>query len=259
MKNNSHTKHKLADYIFSDLVPEEIQEIETRIKENPDLSESYHLQTQVKDYLQAKIQLEDMRLDPDLDEAERLAETGVLAEFPEEATRSRKWLRYIPAVAAAIAILMVVRIWVPNNPDRLFQTYYQPLDAADYSQRSETVNQYPRLTPGIQLYNNRDYDQSLLHFDKLNTEMGGLAEIQLFQALNYMGLEQYENASGALVSYVDNQIRYLPEALWYLTLCYVKTGEYMKALDSVSGLKAYGGQYGEQARQLERKLRRIRK
>ncbi len=83
-------------------------------------------------------------------------------------------------------------------------------------------------------------------------------EVQLFSALTYMGLEQYEPAREILDQYVETNFRYLPEALWYLSLCYLKTGDYDKAGEMLSQLEAYDGMYKEDAQSLVKKLRRIR-
>jgi hypothetical protein len=65
---------KLADYIYDDLSVEEAGVIEKEISTDPQWSDSYQRNRQVKDFLQAKIQLEDMRSDPLLEEAQKLAE-----------------------------------------------------------------------------------------------------------------------------------------------------------------------------------------
>jgi hypothetical protein len=268
MKDDVRNKLRMADYLYNDLEPDDSLEFERMISENPELAESYHFNVKVRDYLKAKIQLEEMRSDPLLGEAERQAElafesdsvTNVSGNLRSGSnTGFRKKLRYIPAVAAVIVILLVIRLFVPvTNPDTLFKAYYEPLSATDYNQRGEINGVYPNLSEGIDLYNQGAYEQSIQILDKVETVQDELSEVELFQGLNYIGLEQYGTAKGILANYIENNTRFLPEALWYLSLCYLKTGEYAKSSALLTRLEAYDGMYMEDAQSLERKLRRIK-
>jgi hypothetical protein len=73
-----------------------------------------------------------------------------------------------------------------------------------------------------------------------------------------MGLEQYEMAARILKSYAGNQAAYRPEALWYLSLCYLKTGKYQESMETLQQLQLYQGAYLKDAYLLEKKLRRMR-
>jgi len=268
MRNNSKNKIRLADYLYNDLEPDDPLEFEREISGNPELSDACHFNVKVRDYLKAKIQLEEVRSDPLLGEAERLAElafdTDSLSKESENLRSSfntvfRKKLRYIPAVAAVIVFFLVIRLFVPvTNPDTLFQDYYEPLPAADYLQRGEINVIFPNLSEGISLYNQGAYEQSIQILTQVESVQGGLPEVDLFRGLSYIGLEQFGTAKGILADYIENNTRYLPEAIWYLSLCYLKTGEYAKSRALLTRLEAYDGMYMEDAQALERKLRRMK-
>ena len=81
MEHNYKRNRRLADYIYNDLSPEEQVEFEMELSNDPELSEYYELNTQVKEYLQTKIQLEEMRSDPMLEDAEKLADLAFQTEF----------------------------------------------------------------------------------------------------------------------------------------------------------------------------------
>jgi len=260
MKDDVGNKQLLADYLYGDLEPGDEMEFERMISDHPELSESYHFHVKVRDYLKAKIQLEEMRSDPLLGEAEKLAEHA----FDDDAEASvpgmlRKRLKYIPAVAASIALLLVVRFFIPaTNPDALFSAYYTPLSATNFNQRGETDVISSEFSESIDLFNQGAYEQSIRILNQLETAQTELPEVELFQGLNYMGLEQYGKAKDFLNHYIENNTRLLPEAYWYLSLCFLKTGEYAKSRALLSRLGAYDGMYKKDAQVLERKLRRIR-
>ena len=271
MKKDANRHKKLADYLYHDLDPEEKEALERKISENPDLAESYRLGSKAKKYLKAKIELEEMRSDPSLAEAERLAGLAY-GNDPGTGTTSaptggglerlgprKKY--FFTAVAAAVAVILVMIGLSPSftSADRLFQNYYEPLDASDYTQRGDGSDLYLNLSEGISIYNQGDYEKSNRVFSHLYAIHAPVAEVRLFSGLTYMGLGAYDTAAHFLEELLANNVRYVPEATWYLSLCYLKTGELEKAGDLLSGLDEYEGLYREQAQDLRRKLRRIRK
>lgn len=269
MKENSNSSVRLASYIYDDLRPEEIVEFERELCEDPELSESYRMNVKVKDYLKAKIQLEEMKSDPMLEEAERLAGLAFESDPGEEeipAARHndvsgliRPGFIYSTAIAASIAILIALKFFMPfTSTDRLFQVYYEPLDASDYSQRGETNDLALSLSEAIGEYNQGNYERSGLLLSQLGSDDEIQPDIQLFGGLNYMGLEQYVIARGILEDYIKNNTRFIPEATWYLGLCCMKTGDVDEAREHLSQLDAFDGMYKEDAQALVRKLRRMK-
>jgi hypothetical protein len=163
-------------------------------------------------------------------------------------------------MAAVIVILLVIRVWSPfTTADRLFNTYYEPFAAANYSQRNLAETEIPNLSKGIQFYMEGEYNQSLLYFNRAEDEIGVESDVLLFRGLNYLGLEQYSVARDLFREYVSSNTRYLPEATWYLSLCYLQTGEYAEAMENLSLLKAYEGLCRDQSEALEKKIRRLKK
>jgi len=269
MNHNSDKRIILADYIFEDLGPEEMIQIEQEIKEDPEVSELYNLNVNVKDYLKAKIQLEEMKSDPCLAEAEELAEHAFEDQdtFTEDRASKPKvkpWVKgprlfFTASIAATIAALVLISVFKPfTNTERLFQGYYAPLNASDYSQRGETSSLYKDLSEGINRYIQGDYEESTVFFNQMGSVYADQPEVQFFSGLAYLGLEQYEQAGVILADYVEHNTRFLPEALWYLSLTCLKTGDIAQARDLLIRLSAYEGMYKRSSQLLERKLRRIK-
>jgi hypothetical protein len=135
MKPNSENSRRLADYIYSDLGPEEIAEMEMEIADDPELSESYRMNMMVKDYLKVKVQLESMRNDPHLEEAEKLAQNA-FGSTGDRPRKKRNSIVFVSGLAAAIAILVTVGfITINTNTTKLYNRYYEPFNASDYTQR----------------------------------------------------------------------------------------------------------------------------
>ncbi|MFO7934908.1 MAG: hypothetical protein R6U78_12600 [Bacteroidales bacterium] len=269
MKKNNKKHQRLADHIYHDLDPGKREALEREMSGDPDLAGSYHLGKKVKNYLKARIELEQMRSDPSLEEAERLAKIALSDDHGKTIScpagggihrlGPRKYL--FVAVAAASAVILVVIGLTSSftDPDRLFQAYYEPLDGSDYTRRGGGSDLYLNLSEGMSLYLDGEYEKSSRIFAQLYAVHAPLAEVRLFSGLNLMALGQYEAAEDYLEELLENNVRYVPEAAWYLSLCYLKTGELDKADELLLTLYEYPGLYRENAQDLRRKLRRIKK
>jgi tetratricopeptide (TPR) repeat protein len=270
MDYKTDRNRRLADYIYDDLGPDEIVEVEREISNDPLLSESYLLNMRVKKYLQAKVQLEEMRSDSQLENAEKLAEMAFDVNTKQREDRltiskdhKRNRIRNLSislAVAATVSIIVAVGI-VPSgmDGDRLFDRYYKPIEASDYTQRGGSNVLYRDIASGINNYMDGDYRQSIDQFNQLASDPAFQPEVYLFTALSYMELGEYRYAKNILEPAMDVSNRYLPETMWYLSLCYLKTGEVDKAVTLLGRLENYDGLYKEDARTLRKKLRRLKK
>jgi len=266
MERKLDRNRRLADYIYNDLNPEEVVEMERELSHDPLLSDSYQLNMQVKDYLQAKIQLEEMRNDPQLEDAEKLADMAFDTPSHQQVDhqpvprpkRNRIRNSAFVAVAAGITILIAVGI-IPSimDQDRLFDRYYTPIEASDYSQRGGANNMYSELASGINQYMEGKYQNSIDQFSTLASIPALQSEVQFFSGLSYLGLGQYQSAQYKLEPVLVGDNRYQAETLWYLSLCYLKTGEFEKANTLLGQLEVYDGLYKKDAQTLRKKLRRL--
>ena len=137
MEHSYDKNRRLADYMYNDLSPEARVEFEMELSDDPRLSAYYELNTQVKEYLQAKIQLEEMKSDPMLEDAEKLADLAFQTEsgmhedretisISRKSNRVRNW-SIITAMAAGLAILITIGIQLQTSPDSDHCTYNLPV------------------------------------------------------------------------------------------------------------------------------------
>ncbi len=259
---------KLADYIYKDLKVKEVVEMENAISSDPQWSDSYRLNVEVKDYLQSKLQLEEMREDPELEDAERLADLAFdtlahkspVKEIKPRASKRNPSRRmfYATALAASVAIIIAIGILPPKlNEGGLFDRYYEPYAASNNYQRGEDNELYRDIGVGIDHYREGSYQQSIDQFRKLGANPAIQWEVQLYSGLSHIGLGQYQAAQTHFESILTGEYRYQAETLWYLSLCYLKTGEFEQALSHLQQLGAYDGLYKKDAQVLRRKIRRL--
>ena len=209
-----------------------------------------------------------MRSDPQLEEAEKLAAMAFETEpHPEKepvtiplGRRSKRVrnLIVVMAIAAGLAILITFGI-LPSgmNPDRLYDRYYAPLAATDYSQRGDATEVYRDIARGINHYMDGNYSKSLVQFGLLASDPAVRSEVQFYTALSYVGLGQYQLAQSFLEPVVNADSKYQAEALWYLSLLYLKAGKFNQADSLLARLELYDGLYQKDTQALRKKLRRF--
>ncbi len=167
-------------------------------------------------------------------------------------------MAFTVAAAATIAIVIAVGI-LPSSTDqdRLYDRYYMPIEASDNIQRGSQNEKYSPIAEGIGHYMGGDYEQCIVQFGTLASDLSFHQDVQLFSGLSHMGLGQYEQAQNLLETIVDGNSRWQAEALWYLSLCYLKTSEFDKATALLKQLENYDGMYKSDAQTFRKKLRRF--
>jgi tetratricopeptide (TPR) repeat protein len=271
MGEYSELSKKLAGYVYGDLDPGEAAQIQGEISQDKDLADSYRLNVKVRDYLKAKLQLEEMRNDPDLEQAMLWADLTVVPDQnPVTGTRIRqssgpgrhklrKPLWIASAVAASIVLMLCLKTLMQQEPGKLYYSYYQPFEASNFTRRGDAEEAYRNVTDAINTYLSGDYAETVRLFGQISSDPGLMPEVYFFRGLSYLGLGMFENAETELQSCIIDGTRYRPEALWYLSLCKLRMEKYDEAGDLLVELEYYAGMYGELARDLGRKISRIRK
>lgn len=232
---------------------------------NEELAKEFEFQSDVVKTLKAIFTLEDIQSSPDLAEAERLANKYFSDKEPASEKRkianskslNRKLKTYWIGAAAAVLIGLFTTISLVNSDPyaALYTKYYSPFDEASLNFRgaiNHEINQ--QVADGIQFYIQNEYNKSLTLFNELESSFPQEPVIQLYIGLNLMSLEQYDDAKTKLEVYLNSFEVFIPEAKWYLSLCYLKTGSIEDASILLDELKDYQGKLGEDAGKLNHKL-----
>ncbi|MEX2410853.1 MAG: hypothetical protein WD607_05675 [Candidatus Paceibacterota bacterium] len=255
----------IADYLYDDMTPEERKLFEKDLLIDENLAKEYEFQSKVIKYIESKIVLEEMQSDPNLPEAEKLVDeyfeskASVLGtvqnRIDSNSGRSRKIYWLSAAAAVFIGLLTTVSIIMSDPNDFLYEKYYAPFDEAAFSFRGKENNEIDmKISNGIQMYINQDYDNSFDSFIKLENSYPHDPVINLYVGLNLVALQQYEEAIIQIENYLDSFEVFIPEAKWYLSLCYLKTGELKNAELLLHDLEEYPGKLGEVSKKLKDKI-----
>jgi TolA-binding protein len=167
------------------------------------------------------------------------------------------FLRYaIPAAAAIIGALILIKSLLPSNdPDRLFEEYFEPPGAISPVTRSADAGASDSYASAIENYNNHNYQAAALGFSNVIQQDALSIPPRFFMGISQMALGNYNQAVNILEDVVNRQGEYLKEARWYLGLAYIKTGNPEKASGCFEILAGSPGYYSDRARNILRSLR----
>ena len=164
-------------------------------------------------------------------------------------------------VGLAAAILVFSLFFVKSlssgySDGSIFERYYEPLEANSYSLRGNSQLGVEKLQEAIDLYLSKDYNSAELAFSQLGNQKIHQSEILLYRGLNKMQQDKYTDAIGFFTNLLANQDQFIPEAQWYLGLCYIKTGENQKAFPLLNALSQTEGLYKNKAIVILKNLKR---
>ena len=166
-------------------------------------------------------------------DAEDLATLKSFMAKRQQKSKVKKFVMSITSIAAIIAIVFSLSIYKDNRRmDKLFETYYTPLeyDSQLMSRGEETIS--PELTSAMESYQKGDYAIALQKFEAIP----GVDENYLiYKAICLLETEQTEDAITLLEKLVANGegTEYYQQACWYLALAYLCYHEEEKTIEMI--------------------------
>jgi tetratricopeptide (TPR) repeat protein len=169
----------------------------------------------------------------------------------------RKILRYVSLAAAAIiSVVILFRTLLPSyNPEKLFSTYYEPLNVISPVTRNSNTNLSNGYNSAIEMYRLGNYQGAAIGFSDAIEKDNSSIEPLFFMGITELALENYDQAINMLSDATNPSINYWKEAEWYLGLAYLKTGEKEKAFTCFEILSQTEGFYHKRAEAILRHLK----
>jgi len=177
-----------------------------------------------------------------------------LPTFTHQLTR-----RICYSVAAAVlflSLLTIKSLTTTYSGGNIYDKYYEPLEANTYRLRGSSQNGQEKLQEGIDLYISKDYAKAETAFGQIENIKENQSEILLYSGLSKMQQGNYSGAISLFEDLLTKQDLFVPEIQWYLGLCYLKTGDNLKALPLMESLAQTEGLYKTKAHLILKDLRR---
>lgn len=167
--------------------------------------------------------------------------------------------RIVFQVAAAVLVLSLIlfKSLTPSySGDSVYKRYYEPLEANSFRLRGSSNENAGKLQEGVDYYMSKNYAKSELVFNELREKNENIADVFLFSGLNQMGQGNFAAAITSFTDLLSTEDQFVPEAQWYLGLCYIKTGEILKARPIMEILSETEGIYRKKAQLILNNLNR---
>ena len=166
--------------------------------------------------------------------------------MPAAAHRITRKTVFQIAAAVFILSLLLFKALIPTySGDSVYQQYYQPLEANSFQLRGSSQDGVSNaFKDGVNYYLSKDYNKAELTFSDLRKTNKNMPELLLYSGLNQMGQSNFAAAITSFSDLLSRDDQFVPEAQWYLGLCYIKTGNILKArplMAALSGIKGITG------------------
>ena len=169
----------------------------------------------------------------------------------------RTLVKYFSLSAAAIITFLIIlkSLFPAYNPEKLFNAYYEPLNVISPVTRGSDNGNYDNYVSAIEMYRVGDYQTATLGFTEAMQKNNTAVSPRFFMGITQMALGNYDQSIFLLSGVTALSGEYFKEALWYLGLGYIKTGEKEKALACFENLAQTPGFYKERADKIVRRLK----
>ena len=175
-------------------------------------------------------------------------------------TLSQRFNRTVVLQVAAAVLILSLLLFKSLTPsysgDSVYKHNYEPLEANSFQLRGNTQDVNGSLREGVDYYLSKNYSKAQLAFDNLLKSNNHQPELLLFAGLNQMGQNHFPAAITFFNDLLADEGQFIPEAQWYLGLCYIKTGEIQKARSIMTTLSENEGLYKKKAQLILKNLNR---
>jgi tetratricopeptide (TPR) repeat protein len=177
---------------------------------------------------------------------------------PQErpAKRSNK-LKY----AAVLAVLIIIAGGTllfrgrTMTTGEIIEKYYQPYEAVTAT-RSDTKISAEDYNIALEYYKIRDFKQAAMYFSKVLEKEPDNMGTTLLNGISNYEIKNYPVAELSFEKVItDNKNYYVDHAQWYLAMCYMQTGEIIKARGELSLIEKSNTIYSKKARKILRELK----
>lgn len=243
MRNEEHDIEIIERYFDNELTKQEIAGLQERLKTDPELKKLFDRE---------KLLINTIRFNAANNNLQFLKKLE--SSLPQQGTRRfRNWYYY--AAAACLTLFVLVGIYLPfsnETPQELYADYFVPYPNVFEPTLRSGAGQSARAE-AFQAYENGDYGKAATLFAGLLKEKNDPGVLLLLGNSNLaLGktAEAKQNFYDLINQYDDLDI----QAKWFLSLCYLRTGEVEQARELLNELGNTEVSYAGKAKELLKKV-----
>jgi len=165
--------------------------------------------------------------------------------------------RYTSLAAAAVigAVFLVKSLLPSDDPQKIFNKYYEPFNAISSITRSTGTIENGNFSNAIGSYESGDYQTAAAGFSEAMLTGTVSFPAGFFLGISEIELENYNKAIELLNGVIKQKSEFTKEATWYLGLVYLKSGNKVKASECFELLARSPGFYSARSEKILRLLR----
>ncbi len=273
---------RIIEYLQGEMSESDRLQFELELDENEDLKWEFDLVNSIDDDLKTIVDIDDIVSAEDYDEADLLAKkilsesedyvTSIDHKIPgalNESTPYRPTVsirkrdmhsknRYI--LLAGMAASFIIGILIYNiffrsiSTDTLYAQFYNPMILPSEYVRSGKVASTGILSTALNFYTNGKYLEADSLVSLLPDQKDYANDVPFYSGIINMGKGDFKVATMKFEEYLNGPGNYFLEAKWYLSLCYLKTGDVHRARKGLAELSRSKGNYRKDALKLLRRL-----
>jgi hypothetical protein len=254
MKNNLNFDEFIERYLDGEMGTHEKIWFEKELDSNPGLQKELELRKNInsaiqeKDVMELRGQLEEVYLSPEHQETIVKRSTT---------TFNRKMLVLVSAISILVVGSLLILLLKSNSytKEEIYAMYYRPYEAT-LNFRSADTDINRDLRTAMQYYENRDFRNALVLFEKILSEDDSRIGLNLYSGISHMEINEFDNAHSKFQKIVDHKYNlYIEQAEWYLGFCYLMTDNTEKATMQFKEIAEKDGYYSHKAIEILNKLK----
>lgn len=176
---------------------------------------------------------------------------------PEVKPRKSMNIKFAAALATLVLIgsIALLSRGKPDS-DEIISRYYKPYEVATISRSANMAVNSDNFRLAVEYYNVSDYRNAAIYFSRVLEDNPGDMHTELLNGISNFETQNYPEASGSFSKVIeDNNNFYIDHAQWYLALCYIKTGETVKAVNQLATIEDSRTIYRKEAKKILRYLK----
>jgi tetratricopeptide (TPR) repeat protein len=246
MKNDLNYADFIERYLDGEMGKDELIWFEKELDSNPQLQKELALRRNVniaileKDVMELRSQLKEICSSP------VLRETAVR----KKAVALRRKLLIAASFITIVVIASFFVLFLGNKSysnEEIYAMYYRPYEAS-MNFRSADVNINDELRAAMQYYENKDFRNALVLFEKILGDDPTRIGLNLYSGISHMEVKEYNDANRDFRKIIDDGYSlYIEQAEWYLGFCYLMIGDTEKARQEFGLIAAQDGFYKDKA------------
>jgi hypothetical protein len=254
MKNNLNFDEFIERYLDGEMGTHEKIWFEKELDANPKLQKELELRRDInsaiqeKDVMELRGQLEEIYSAPEHQETVVKRSTTIFN-------------RNLLIIASVISVLIVGSLLVlllksnSYTNEEIYAMYYRPYEATlNFRSADAGINQ--DLRTAMQYYENKDFRNALVLFEKILSEDESRIGLNLYSGISHMEINEFDNAHSNFQKIIDDKYNlYIEQAEWYLGFCYLMTDNTEKAKMQFRQIAEKDGYYASKAIEILNKMK----